>query len=338
MPALPKPPAVDGALKDLAGALALEASGEARSATFSARVAFRRDTLFLGVELQDDKLLDQDGLEVSLHFPEAGTTARGYAYVFGAEGLRAPDEVNGPPAFANALVKATVRVRDEGATFEAAFPPRSLPRFPAHAPLVFELCVTYLDRDSAADRGAKLSTCEGGSTRGGPLRLPDELRRGLKLSPPKKVVGVEARQDAWIGYASLHYPHWVLADAPLTPESLRALVSESPIDPASVHIPIPANMALPDGRPIYAVLSGKDPYAVEGQCEHDHELRMALYVVHGREAERALEWPAATCALGRARSFVLNDEGGLSIGYTNGSTSTFTWSTDHFERTELGRR
>ena len=51
---------------------------------------------------------------------------------------------------------------------------------------------------------------------------------------------------------------------------------------------------------------------------------------------RALEWPASTCAVGRASSIELDEQGALTIGYSSGSTSGFTWSHDHFERTELG--
>ena len=49
-----------------------------------------------------------------------------------------------------------------------------------------------------------------------------------------------------------------------------------------------------------------------------------------------LECPAATCALGRATSVVLDDDGSLTIGYSGGTIATYSWSTDHFERTEYG--
>jgi hypothetical protein len=86
------------------------------------------------------------------------------------------------------------------------------------------------------------------------------------------------------------------------------------------------------------VVSGKDPYAVEGKCEADQELRLGLYLVQGKTALRVLEWPAATCALGRAISVGVDEEAALTIGYSNGATVNFVWSGDHFERTELGKR
>jgi hypothetical protein len=67
-------------------------------------------------------------------------------------------------------------------------------------------------------------------------------------------------------------------------------------------------------------------------------LRPGLYLVTGKTALRVLEWPAATCALGRAASMELDEEGALAIGYSNGATMNFAWSGNHFERTELGKR
>jgi len=95
---------------------------------------------------------------------------------------------------------------------------------------------------------------------------------------------------------------------------------------------------MPDGRLLLAVLSGENPYTADGKCDAGKELRLGLYLVKGKTAQRVLEWPAATCALGRATSVVLDEEGALSIGYSNGPTINFAWSGDHFERTELGER
>ena len=172
----------------------------------------------------------------------------------------------------------------------------------------------------------------------GSLRLPDDLRKGLKLKPPDSIDGLEARANAWLGFAALRYPKWIAADANLTAEALVALATDSPVDPKEAKIPLPGNMSAKDGRSLFPVLSGKDPYAVEGECNAEDELRLGLYAVKGKIADRVLEWPAATCALGRALSFSFNDEGSLTIGYSNGSTTTFAWSSDHFERTELGER
>lgn len=86
------------------------------------------------------------------------------------------------------------------------------------------------------------------------------------------------------------------------------------------------------------MVSGKNPYAVAGQCDSERELRLGLFLVNGKTAQRALEWPAATCALGRAQAVGLDEEGALIIRYSNGATINFAWSGDHFERTELGNR
>jgi hypothetical protein len=34
----------------------------------------------------------------------------------------------------------------------------------------------------------------------------------------------------------------------------------------------------------------------------------------------------------------MDEEGSLTIGYSNGTTTNFAWSGDHFERTEIGKR
>ncbi|MBI3181819.1 MAG: hypothetical protein HYZ28_06715 [Myxococcales bacterium] len=290
----------------------------------------------MGVQLSDDRLLPTDRLEVSLHFPTAGTTALGHSFRFGPEGPVPSEPGTGAPF--HAKVESAVSRSERSLSVELAVPARAFPRFPAHEPLLLELCLVYEDRDEAGAEAAALSTCQAGSTVGGPLRLPDELWKALHLAPPRRVVGVESREAAWLGYGSLHYPVWVQADAPLTQKSLSALVTDNPVEPAEARIPIPKRMAAPDRRALWPVLSGADPYAVEGECNSDHELRLALYAVRGEAAERVLEWPAATCALGRAVTVALEEDGGLVIGYSNGTSATFTWSQDHFERTEMGMR
>ena len=339
VPTLAKEPKLDGTASDFASALALKPLEDDKvTAAFTAKVGFRKDTLFLRVDATDDKLTHGDLVRVMLHFPDAGTTARGYAYRFAQDGKRAPEPDVGAPDFANALVRATVKKLEKGLVVEAAFPPRSLPRFPARDPLVVDLCVTYEDRDEVAASPAMLANCAGGTMSGGSLRLPDDLRKSLKLKPPDSVDGLEARETAWLGYAALRYPKWILGDADLTPQGLIALAADAPVDPKAARIPVPASMALHDGRPLWAVLSGRDPYSVEGECNADDELRLGLFAVRGKQADRVLEWPAATCALGRAVSFSFNEDGALTLGYSNGSTTTFAWSGDHFERTELGQR
>jgi hypothetical protein len=136
----------------------------------------------------------------------------------------------------------------------------------------------------------------------------------------------------------LHYPSWVEANARLTPALLRTLVTPDVVVAAAANVNVPETVSLPDGRPLVTVLSGESPYTSDGKCDSDKELRLGLYLVKGKTAQLALEWPAATCALGRATSVVLDEEGALSIGYSNGPTINFAWSGDHFERTELGKR
>jgi hypothetical protein len=143
-----------------------------------------------------------------------------------------------------------------------------------------------------------------------------------------------------VGWGVLHYPTWVEANKPLTHDSLRALVTTEPVDPEKADLNVPDSLILPGGRTILTVVSGKNPYAVAGKCDADQELRLGLFLVmgKGKTAQRVLEWPAATCALGRALSVSMDEEGALSIGYSNGTTINFAWSGDHFERTEIGKR
>jgi hypothetical protein len=131
---------------------------------------------------------------------------------------------------------------------------------------------------------------------------------------------------------------WIESDKDLSPGRVRAFVTDNPVDPDSVHIPIPAHMLTPDGRMIVPLLAGSDPYSVQEQCDMSKELRLGLYAIEGKTADRVLEWTASNCGLGRAASITLGQDGSLSIGYSNGATTTFTWSGDHFEQTQLGMR
>ena len=65
-------------------------------------------------------------------------------------------------------------------------------------------------------------------------------------------------------------------------------------------------------------------------------MRLALFMVKGRVGERVLNWPAMSCALGRALSVSLDEDGELSVGYSSGATVRFNWDGDHFERVEYG--
>lgn len=336
VPSVPKDPRIDGQLGDLRKGFNFAPTDGPKDA-WTGRVAYRKDTLFLGVDVTDDKVLNGDIVSVSIYFPEAGLTARGYEWRFAVDGLRIPS-TDEWPTFRMEQTRSKVAKTDSGLSVEAAIPARALPRFPAKEPMIFELCVTFEDRDEQAASPVASTNCKDGTMTGHALRLPDDFRKSLKLKPHERVVGLAGRKHGWVGYAVLHYPVWVTADVPLTATVLRALVADESYDPKKAGINLPDALALPGGETVLSVLSGKDPYEVEGKCEGDRELRFALYLVKGRTAERVLEWPASTCGLGRAVAFELDESGSLTVGYTLGSSATFVWSKDHFERTEIGSR
>ena len=342
-PPLPTPlkePIIDGLLTDLAPAQSFKLAPSAKgpSAQLALKGAFRKDTLYLGITVTDDHVLPDDRLDLMLYFPDSGLTSKGVIYRFGPEGLRAPHPEAGAPPWAQALVRAATKAGDKGFTLELAIPARALPRFQATRPLLLTVCAEYLDADTAGQEDAvRLDSCQSGDMPSGPVRLPDELRKNLKLEPGRDVEGLEAREHGWVGFSRLHFPKWAMGEAKLTPESLGELVTEQgAVDPRSVALPLPRQLLLPDNRPLFIVLTGKNPYLKDGACVDANELRLAIYVVEGDSASRVLEWPAANCKLGRAMRFELSAEGDLTIGYTNGSTARFIWSGDHFERSELG--
>ena len=338
LPVLTKEPKLDGDLKDLTQAVDVKmpegATGS--SAKLSLKAAFRKDTLYLGLAISDDAVLSADVAEVTLYFPGTGATARGFTYRFAPDGAHPAAPEAAAPEFATKLVQAGIKTDAKGWSLELALPARAFPRFPGTKPLMVSVCVEYTDLDSPTGEASKLSTCPSGEMPGGPLRLPDELRKNLKIAPPSNVDGVEARESGWVGFSNLRSPTWAEADTALTPESLGELTAgEDALEPSKVALPIPRELKLLDNRPIYTVVTGKNPYSQDA-CNPALELRMAMYVVKSTTALRVLEWPAATCALGRAMRFELGDNGTLAIGYTNGSTQHFVWSDDHFERSELG--
>lgn len=337
LPSLGKEPKLDGELKDLAPATDFKMPESAEGATSSLKfkAAFRKDTLYVGVTVADDKLLGGDQLDLTLFFPDSGTTSKGVVYRFGNDGLRDAPEGIGAPEFAQALVKSAVAANKKGYTLEVAVPARALPRFQAFKQLALSICVDYADVDMEGGEFSKITTCPTGEMVGGPTRIPDELRKNLKLTPTSDVEGIEPREKGWLGYSKLHYPTWALGDEALTQETLAELIAgEGAIPPASVALPSP-KLVLNDNRPIFTILTGKNPYVKE-KCVSENELRMAMYVTKDRVASRVLEWPAATCKLGKAMRLELSADGGLEIGYTSGTTHHFTWTVDHFERSELG--
>jgi len=327
VPPLSRAPKADGQLKDFPATLTLKPiSGTSIGASFTGRVGWHKDTLYVAVEATGAQADDE--LTLSVFFPDAGPVATGHVFHFTAEGQRASPAESGTPVSAQELVKAGMRRKDPTQTFEVAIPARAFPRFPAEGPLVLDLCVT----------ASGATNCKDGGMVGEALKLPDEFRKGLKLKPPAGLIALQGRTGGWLGYGVLHYPSWVEADARLTPALLRTLVTSNAVDAGAANVNVPETVSLPDGRPLVAVLSGESPYTSDGKCDSDKELRLGLYLAKGKTAQLALEWPAATCALGRATSVVLDEEGALSIGYSNGPTINFAWSGDHFERTELGKR
>ncbi len=337
VPVLGKEPTVDGKLGDLSGGLKLSPAS-AGAATYSARVATRKSALHLGVTLVDPTLNPGDALTVLVFFPNAGTTARGYAYRFSADGPRAPDAELAAPAFAQSLVKSALQKTDDGYTLELAFPARSLPRLPARDPLLVELCLVYEDRDAPGQPAREVSNCTGGAMNGAALQLADAFRKDLKLGPPASVQGLEAREGGWLGFGRLHSPVWAQVDQALTPASLAQLVAETPLDPVAAKLPLPTTLKLSKGQALHAVYTGKDPYAAEGQCLASAEVRVSLYVVQEKTAVQVLDWPVSTCALGRALSFELDGEDALTIGYSGGAVMRFAWTGEHFEQTQFGKR
>jgi hypothetical protein len=330
VPSLSRAPSFQGGLKGIASPLVLKpAAAAGASAAFTARVGLRKDTLYVGVEATDDQLGASDLLTLSLFFPGSGPTATGYTWRFAFDGKRASGADSGTPEFAQEKVNAAVQRRGNTLVLMASVPVRAFPRFPAKEPLVMDLCLTYEDQDGAGAKAVPVSNCQSGTMVGEALRLPDEARKGLKLKPPEAVTALESAKTGWLGWDLLSYPAWAQGDAALTPASLRALVAPGALDPAKAGVEVPDTLSLPDGRPVATVLTGKNPYAVAGRCDS---------VVTGKTALRVLEWPAATCALGRAASMELDEEGALTIGYSNGATMNFAWSGNHFERTELGKR
>ena len=333
---LARRPRVDGELRDLSGATPVVTRVVVGpSATLTARAAVFGDTLYLGIDVTDDSPIAGDLLTVVLQAPDAGVAAPGHIFYFGAEGKR-PSTPEEAPAFAQGAVEAVVQRTPRGLAVEVALPPLALPRLPAHGPLLLEVCVAYDDLDAAGGEVQRISTCKPGAPAPVKLELPDSVLAGLRQRPPPEVVAVEARPGGWVGFGERIEPRWILADRPLTLPGLRALVTDAVLDPASLHLYVPDRMTLPDGGALLAVLAGQDPFDAEDACTPEKEVRLLLYRVRGRVAERVLEWPARSCALGRALSVALDPSGELTVGYSSGATVRFLWSRDHFERTEYG--
>jgi hypothetical protein len=333
---LQRRPRVDGELKDLVGATpVLTRAATARSPGLTIRAAVFGDTLYLGIDVTDEHPESQV-LTLGLHAQDAGVAAPGRVFYFGPDGQR-PSQPEEAPAYAQAALEVAVQHTPRGLGVEVALPVVALPRLPAHGPLLLELCLAAGTPDADAPPAAqRLSACPAGAPPPVRLELPESLLSGLRQHVPPEVVALEARPGGWVGFGERVEPRWIFADKTLTLPSLRALVSESSLDPSALRLYIPDRMTLPDGGAVLAVLTGQDPFETEDACTPDREVRFLLYRVKGRIAERVLDWPARSCALGRALSVSLDPTGELTVGYSSGATQRFIWSRDHFERTEYG--
>jgi hypothetical protein len=322
---------IDGSLGDLRNARDLKMPKfEKGSPTLAVKAGVKKTELIMGITINDTQSADAAVFDVTVFFPSAGTTARGFVYRFSSDGTALAHPDFPPPAFAKDLIQAKTKTTKTGVVLEVQWPARSLPRFQAAKQLGVSLCVEY------SNGPTKITSCPSGDMPGGLVKLPDDFRKNLRLTPPADVEGLEARAHGWVGYSQLHYPTWAQADEAFTPESLGELIAgEQSLSPAAVNLAIPAELKLHDNRVIFTVLTGANPYVKNG-CVEGNELRMAMYVVKSTSATRVLEWPAATCKLGRAMQFELSPEGNLIIGYTNGVTAHFTWTGTQFERSELG--
>lgn len=340
IPTAARRPVIDGKLKDFTPALEVPAAKPAADVTakVTLKLTFQSGALFLAAAVKDDTVLAEDTLEVTVHFPEAGALAQGFIYRFGPDGLRPATDERALPSHAASLVRAKGLSDGAGFTVEAGIPARALPRFPATGPLNVTVCAEYLDVDDEDDdeeEPTRLRTCENGEPKGGPLKMPDELRKPLKAPLPADVEGVEGTEGGWLGYGELAAPAWLQGDEPLTPDSVRRLATGGRfIEPQKVSLPIPDTLEVEE-QLLVPVLFGANPFTGD-KCSPKSELRLSLYAVKDTVARRVLEWPASSCTLGRAMRFEVTEHGGLIVGYTNGSTAHFTWSTDHFERSELG--
>ena len=335
---LSRRPRVDGDLKDLVGATAvLTRPASSGSPGLTARAAVFGDTLYLGIELTDERPEPAPSLTLGLHAPEAGVAAPGHVFYVGPDGKR-PSTLEEAPGYAQAALEVAAVRTPHGLAIEAALPPLALPRLPAHGPLLVELCVGAGSMDSESAAPQRFSSCPPGSLPPVRLELPESMLSGARQRAPPEVLALEARPGGWVGFGERVEPRWILADKPLTLASLRALVSESSLDTSTLRLYIPDRMTLPDGGAVLAVLTGQDPFDAQDSCSPEREVRFLLYRVRGRVAERVLDWPARSCALGRALSVSLDPTGELTVGYSSGATERFIWSRDHFERTEYGNQ
>lgn len=338
VPQLARSPKVDGVLNDFRGGITVTARPlEGASASLTARVGAFRDTLYVALDVSDESITDKDRVTLSLHFPEAGVTAGGAVFRLGPSGKLPARPEDGMADGSLDLLDAAAHRTKTGMSLEVAIPARALPRFPARDELQLELCLAYEDVDGDGGQPQKeISTCATGAPAPELLSLPQTFRQGIRPRPPSEVTTLEGRPGGWLGFNGQVDPKWVLGDRPLNEMYLRNLVADPPIDPAAVRVYVPSRMQLPDGKALMAVLTGQDPFGPDETCAPEREMRLALFQVRGKVGERVLDWPAMSCALGRALSVSLDADGELSVGYSSGATVRFSWDRDHFERIEYG--
>lgn len=333
IPSATKTPVIDGDVRDVVPHLERKAP-PAHHLGLVTQAANRKGVLYLAARVSDAHATDFSDVAFTLFFADAGVTATGYTFHVNGSGLATAPAAEEPeldtPSFALALAKAAVRKSPAGFDVELSIPARAMPRFPTVGPLALSVCAEY----RRTPTGPAVTTCTASPDT---ALLPTDFRQRLGLKLPKDVVSLEGREKGWVGHARLHFINYVLADEPLTAGLLWALVDPAQrINPQQVHLPIPTDLKLPDGRPLFVVLTGTDPF-VGDECRAADEVRMAWYAVKDRVALNVLEWPASSCTLGKAMRFDLSPEGNLAIGYTQGATTHFTWAGDHFERSELGK-
>ncbi|MGQ0507805.1 MAG: hypothetical protein ACT4TC_21085, partial [Myxococcaceae bacterium] len=297
VPTLRALPKLDGKAHGIGQALALPIDSNGTKLLVGAF----KGTLYVGVEIKDDVPLPADSLKIELHFPAGGVGTEALTFEASALGLRVI------PVDAPDHLKKLIQAERGPGFVEVVVPARALPRFPAKVPLVFDLCATYADVDEPATPAKSSSNCELGSMKGGPLTLPESFRKPvLDLKPPERVAAFEGRDGAWVAYETGRFPLWVAADKDLTALSLSSFVATAPVDFERTGMAISQKLSLADGRPLIPVVAGSDPFASLGRCEGEAELRLGLYLSKGKTAVRVLEWPVATCSMGRALSVVVD--------------------------------
>ncbi len=330
-------PKVDGTIHDLSGAttIAPVRSAKGHSSAIGIKVAQFETDLWIGVTIEDDRVTDPDTVDLTLFFPGSGLTAQGLVVPLNHQGWR-PSEF-GPSAHSKRLIAIGTAQTAKGFTAKVKIPARALPRFQARGDLLVSICADYRDFDDPHSDLENITTCPSGDMPSGPLKMSDRIRRNLGSTFPKTIEGIESNAFGWMGVTSNSSVSWVLADETLTKTSLARLVSErAPTEFASVHLPEPPRLVLPDGRLLLPFLSGRNPYDASNACNNAAELKLALFAVTGKTAVRVFEWPVSNCTLGRAMRIELGPEGNLSLAYTQGATLFFTWSDGQFERSELG--